>query len=186
MSIVDELNSFIIDLSNNNPEQSRESDIIYYNIISEYNNYISDISFSDSVDEDVYTFASPYNSINGKKNIAQDKKININTYYNKLYDKKIKIIKEIIVICCFGLIGCFLLNRNLINEKTFSFYLGLLFSIGFIIVFYDLWDLYIRDNKNFDEYNYNFFYNNKINNKDISNNIINVLTHPMDMNSYNC
>lgn len=186
MSIVDELNSLIIDLSNNNPEQSRESDIIYYNIISEYNNYISDISFSDSVDEDVYTFASPYNSINGKKNIAQDKKININTYYNKLYDKKIKIIKEIIAICCFGLIGCFLLNRNLINEKTFSFYLGLVFSIGFIIVFYDLWDLYIRDNKNFDEYNYNVFYNNKNNNTDVSNNIINVLTHPMDMNSYNC
>jgi hypothetical protein len=185
MSIVDDLNSLIIDLSNNNPEQSRESDVIYYNIISEYNNYISDISFSDSVDEVTYTLASPYNSINGKKNIDQDKKININTYYNKLYDKKIKIIQEIIVICCFGLIGCFLLNKNLINEKTFTFYLGLVFSIGFILVFYDLWDLYIRDNKNFDEYNYKIFYNNKDGAKDVSNNLINI-TLPMDMNSYNC
>jgi hypothetical protein len=162
MSIVDELNSLIIDLSNNNPKQSRESDIIYYNIISEFNNYMSDISSSDAIDEQAYTFASPYNSINGKKNINQDKNISINTYYNKVYDKKIKIIKEVIAICCFGLIGCFLLNRNFISEKLFSFYLGLVFSIGFILVFYDLWDLYIRDEKNFDEYNFNIFY------KDIS------------------
>jgi hypothetical protein len=182
MNIVDELNSLIIDLSNNNPKQTRQSDIIYYNIISQYNNYLSDISFSDAVDEKAYTFASPYNSTNGKKNIAQDKKININTYYNKLYDKKIKIIKEVIVVCCFGLIGCFLLNNKIISEKVFTFYLGLVFSIGFIIVFYDLWDLYIRDNKNFDEYNYNIFYNNK----DVSNNIIDKLNHPLDMNSYNC
>jgi hypothetical protein len=182
MNIVDELNSLIIDLSNNNPKQSRQTDIIYYNIISQYNNYISDISFSDAVDEEAYTFASPYNSINGKKNISQDKKININTYYNKVYDKKIKIIQEIIATCCFGLIGCLLLNKNIISEKMFTFYLGLVFSIGFIIIFYDLWDLYIRDNKNFDEYNYNIFYNNK----DVSNNVVNGLTLPMDMNSYNC
>ena len=183
MSIVDELNSLIIDLSNNNPEQSRQSDIIYYNIISEFNNYISDISSSDAIDEKAYTFASPYNSINGRKNINQEKNIDINIYYNKVYDKKIKIIKEIIVTCCFGLIGCFLLNRKFISEKLFSFYLGLVFSIGFIIVFYDLWDLYIRDDKNFDEYNYNLFYNNK----DISSNdITSTLNLPLDMNSYNC
>ena len=182
MNIVDELNSLIIDLSNNNTKQSRETDILYYNIISGYNNYISDISFSDAVDEKAYTFASPYNSTIGKINIAQAKKININIYYNKVYDKKIKIIQEVIATCCIALIGCFLLNKNYISQKIFSFYLGVVFCIGFVLVFYDLWDLYIRDNKNFDEYNYNIFYNNK----DISNNIIDKLNNPLDMNTYNC
>ena len=182
-SIVDDLNSLIIDLSNNNLKQTRESDIIYFNIISEFNNYISDISFSDAVDEMTYTFATPYNSITTKSNLNKDKNIEINTYYNKLYDKKIKIIKEVIVVCCIGLIGCFLLNNNIINEKIFSMYLGIVLSFGFVFIFYDLWDLYIRDNKNFDEYNYNLFYNNK----DISNNIVNKLTHPIDFDyEINC
>ena len=176
--IVDELNSLIIDLSNNKI-QNEETDIIYYNIITQYNNFLTDISFSDTVDELIAPLTSPYNSINSKKNIIQDKQLNINTYYSKLYDKKIKIMKEIIIICCLGLIGCFLLNKQVIGEKTFSMCLGLVFSIGFILVFYDLWDLYIRDNKNFDEYDYNVYYNKS----DISNNIVSGSLHPLIFDS---
>ena len=141
--------SLIIDLSNNKV-QTDETDLIYYNIITQYNNYLTDISFSDTVDELIAPLTSPYNSINGKKNMIQDKKLNINTYYSKMYDKKIKIIKEILIICCLGLIGCLFKNKQIIGDKVFSMYLGLVFSIGFILVFYDLWDLYIRDDKNFD------------------------------------
>ena len=53
------------------------------------------------------------------------------------------------------------------------------FSIGFILVFYDLWDLYIRDNKNFDEYDYNVYYNKS----DISNNIVSGSLHPLIFDS---
>ena len=67
-SIVDELNSLIIDLSNNKV-QTDETDLIYYNIITQYNNYLTDISFSDTVDELIAPLTSPYNSINGKKNM---------------------------------------------------------------------------------------------------------------------
>jgi hypothetical protein len=176
-SIVDELNSLIIDLSNNKV-QTDETDIIYYNIITQYNNYLTDISFSDTVDELIAPLTSPYNSINGKKNMIQDKKLNINTYYSKMYDKKIKIIKEIIIICCLGLIGCFLLNKQVIGEKTFSMCLGLVFSIGFILVFYDLWDLYIRDDKNFDEYDYSTY-----SKRDLSNNIFSGSSHPLVFDS---
>jgi hypothetical protein len=175
--IVDELNSLIIDLSNNKI-QTEETDIIYYNIITQYNNFLTDISFSDTVDELIAPLTSPYNSINSKKNIIQDKQLNINTYYSKLYDKKIKIMKEIIIICCLGLIGCFLLNKKIIDEKTFSMFLGLVFSIGFILVFYDLWDLYIRDNKNFDEYDYSVY-----NKSDLSNNIVSGSLHPLIFDS---
>jgi uncharacterized membrane protein (DUF485 family) len=176
--IVDELNSLIIDLSNNKI-QNEETDIIYYNIITQYNNFLTDISFSDTVDELIAPLTSPYNSINSKKNIIQDKQLNINTYYSKVYDKKIKIIKEIIIICCLGLIGCFLLNKQVIGEKTFSMCLGLIFAIGFILVFYDLWDLYIRDDKNFDEYDYNVYYNKS----DLSNNIVSGSLHPLIFDS---
>ena len=179
-NIVDELNSLIIDLSNNKI-QTDDTDLIYYNIITEYNNYLTDISFSDTVDQLTYPLTSPYNSINGKKNIIQDKQIDINTYYSKLYDKKIKIIKEIIIICCLGLIGCFLLNNKIIGDKLFSMYLGLVLSVGFILVFYDLWDLYIRDNTNFDEYDYSVYYKNR----DLSNNIVSLLTTPLDFDSQN-
>ena len=175
-SIVNDLNSLIIELDNK--EQTDESDLIYYNIITQYNNYLTDISFSDTVDELIAPLTSPYNSINGKKNIIQDKKLNINTYYSKMYDKKIKIMKEIIVICCLGLIGCFFLNNKIIDDKVFSLYLGLVFSIGFILVFYDLWDLYIRDDKNFDEYDYSTY-----SKRDLSNNIISGSSHPLVFDS---
>ena len=176
-TIVDDLNSLITDLNNN--KQSRDTDLIYYNIIMEYDNFLTDIAFSDKVDDLADPLTSGYNSINGKKNMIQDKKININTYYRKLYDKKIKIMKEIIIICCLGLIGCFLLNKQLIGDKIFSMYLGLVLSIGFIVVFYDLWDLYIRDNKNFDEYDYSVY------KRDISNNIVSTIKMPIDFDSEN-
>jgi len=176
-TIVDDLNSLITDLNNN--KQSRDTDLIYYNIMMEYDNFLTDIAFSDKVDDLADPLTSGYNSINGKKNMIQDKKININTYYRKLYDKKIKIMKEIIIICCLGLIGCFLLNKQLIGDKLFSMYLGLVLSIGFIVVFYDLWDLYIRDNKNFDEYDYSVY------KRDISNNIVSTIKMPIDFDSEN-
>ena len=176
-TIVDDLNSLITDLNNN--KQSRDTDLIYYNIMMEYDNFLTDIAFSDKVDDLADPLTSGYNSINGKKNMIQDKKININTYYRKLYDKKIKIMKEIIIICCLGLIGCFLLNKQLIGDKIFSMYLGLVLSIGFIVVFYDLWDLYIRDNKNFDEYDYSVY------KRDISNNIVSTIKMPIDFDSEN-
>ena len=68
-SIVNDLNSLIIELDNK--EQTDESDLIYYNIITQYNNYLTDISFSDTVDELIAPLTSPYNSINGKKNTAR-------------------------------------------------------------------------------------------------------------------
>ena len=46
--IVDELNSLIIDLSNNKI-QNEETDIIYYNIITQYNNCL--LYTSDAADE---------------------------------------------------------------------------------------------------------------------------------------
>jgi hypothetical protein len=59
--------------------------------------------------------------------------------------------------CGIGLIGCLLFNIGVISNNFLSLYLGIVLSIGFVIVFYCLWDIYIRDNIVFDEYNYGVY-----------------------------
>jgi len=178
--IVDELNLLINEL-NNLHVKNYETDVMYHNIMNQYQNYMTDISFTQDVDKLAFSLAGSYNYNNNRSNINNEKQISVNQYYSKLYEKEITIIKKVIFMCCIGLIGCLLFNKKIISDKTFTFYLGVVFSVCFILIFYDLWDLYIRDDTNFDEYNYNIYYKKR----DISNNITDETVHPMNFDSSN-
>jgi hypothetical protein len=43
------------------------------------------------------------------------------------------------------------------DEKSYSFIVGTILAIAFIYLIYGLWDLYLKDDKNFDEYNYSIY-----------------------------
>ena len=41
---------------------------------------------------------------------------------------------------------------------VYNIYLGIVFGIGFIVVMFDLYDIFRRSAYDFNEYDYNFFY----------------------------
>ncbi len=148
--------------------------------ILQLNQVIMDISMSDSYyrnqmanevnkiyenyDKDVQYMGVIHNLINDvrdssltdlEKNVNHKKKQqDIQEYYNKQYQQQIFLLKLLILFSLISLVGCLFFNYGLITVVALAIYLGLVFSIGFVVFFYYLWDFFLRDNTNFDEYNF--------------------------------
>lgn len=144
-----DLNVFIEELNQVKVNNSH-TDQIYENIVKDFNNTMKDIHVSrglDDVDElfNLSEFAA-------KEKREYKRQNEINRYYQKRYEKQITILQKIVVLFCLAILG------TLFPERIRAVYLGVLFALGFIVIFYDLWDVYLRDTRDFDEYNFNFFY----------------------------
>jgi hypothetical protein len=88
------------------------------------------------------------------------------TKWNIYYYKKYKRINEILRRVMVGLIIILILAKlrsDYFDDTSFHIIVGFLISILFIYVLYSLWDLYLRDEKNFDEYSFGEY-----NNEDVS------------------
>lgn len=72
-----------------------------------------------------------------------------NHYFYKKYRYQTHIMLVIIGICI-------VLNilASVVSPKIFPAVAGLLLSVAFVYIVYMLWDLWIRDDQNFDEYNF--------------------------------
>jgi len=78
-----------------------------------------------------------------------------NTYYYKKYRQQTKLMVFIIIICLIMITLTKLRNRSkYFDEKSYTIIIGSILAFAFIYLMYGLWDLYFKDNKNFDEYDY--------------------------------
>jgi hypothetical protein len=102
----------------------------------------------------------PYeDNINKRVDLA-NRQLEIAHFYVLKYKKEIIIIQILILFCGIGMLGCLLFHLNVFDLKLLSLYLGIVFAIAFVILFYKLWDLYIRDKNVFDEYNFGVYGSN--------------------------
>ena len=98
-----------------------------------------DISFSNKAKQ----------MVNNKKRQGE-----IEQYYNSLYQRQLGVIKKLVLFTCLGIVGSILFQNGTISEKVFILYEAIVLSVGFILILYDLWDIYLRDSNYFDEYDY--------------------------------
>ena len=82
----------------------------------------------------------------------------VNMFYILKYKKQIQTLKHVIIICCVGLIGSVLYHNGLMPSSVYTLYLGAVFGIGGVVIVYDLFDIFIRNSNNFNEYDYEFIY----------------------------
>lgn len=148
-SYIHELNAFIQDLNRIKVNNLR-TDGIYENIVKDFNNTMKDIYISRSLDDfDELIGLTEY----AEKEKREVKRRNeINQYYKKRYERQIVILQKMVVFFCLAILG------TLLSDGIRPVYLGVLFAIGFVVFFYDLWDVFLRDSRDFDQYNFNFFY----------------------------
>ncbi len=104
-----------------------------------------------------------FNQINNVEDASQNlinniRYIEINEYSILKYKKQTILLKKIIVICVIALIGSLFFYSNIISNTVYNIYLGIIFGVGFIIVMYDLFDIFIRTSYDFNQYDYNFIY----------------------------
>jgi len=80
-------------------------------------------------------------------------KIRWNTYYYKKYRQQTRILLFISFICVL-MIVLSKLRSSYFDEKAYSLVVGTILGLAFIYTLYGIWDLLIKDDKNFDEYNF--------------------------------
>jgi hypothetical protein len=82
----------------------------------------------------------------------------VDIFYILKYKKQVQTLQHIIIICCVALVGSLLFHNGIIPSEFYTMYLGIVFAIGILLVLYDLFDIFIRNNNNFNEYDYEFIY----------------------------
>jgi hypothetical protein len=90
------------------------------------------------------------------KNANKRRLIQINTYYGKQYDAYSQVMKYIFIVTLILLVLTVFANKEWIPRNIYTFLVILILFIGFIYIISKVWDIYLRDNMNFDEYNWNF------------------------------
>ena len=133
-------------------DNSKNNEIIQkFNNILEKNNFNSHFKKKlDAINTQFKEEREPYDEIVNK--------IRWNTYYYKKYRQQTKMLFFIIFICIVMITLSKL--RSLypyFDEKAYSLIIGIILGLAFIRIFLELWDLLIRDNKNFDEYDYSIY-----------------------------
>ena len=120
------------------------------------NNKLLTIMLDGSGNDYVGDISNVENKIQGLKQEVNEKERNleINTYYEKKYLKQYQVIKNIIFLLSLILGVSFLFKSGLFGEKIFVSIIGLLLAFSIIYISYEVYDIFMRDNHNFDEYKY--------------------------------
>jgi hypothetical protein len=84
----------------------------------------------------------------------QTRLMHIDRYYIAKYRAETRILQSFIFFCCLVLIGCVLLNNGLFTTLMFTCYVSFIFLLMIYVIGLDMYNIFIRDNTNFDEIDY--------------------------------
>lgn len=90
------------------------------------------------------------------RNDTKMRLVQINTYYGKRYERQSLLMKKIIMVCIPLIILFALKKKNIIPELISNYLLGITIAVGSIFIIRDLWEISIRSNMNFDEYDWKY------------------------------
>jgi hypothetical protein len=152
-----QLNRVVFDVNRAYPEYAYSSDNMNEQLKGLFDNYNTDVSYMRSI-HSLMTDISQ--NLMGK--VEHDLEVKrreqeIQEYYNKQYKQQIFLLKLVIVFSIIALIGCLVYHYGFMSTTKLMVYLGTVSGIAFIVLFYYLWDFYIRDTKVFDEYDFSAY-----------------------------
>jgi hypothetical protein len=138
---------YLVDVDTNSSQNSE--------IVNKFNKILEKTNFNSSYKNKLDSINSQYD----EKRIPYDemvKQIRWNTYYYKKYSQQSRILFFIIFICII-MLTLSKLRSAYFDEKAYSVIIGIILGIAFIYTFYGLWDIFIKDDKNFDEYDFSIY-----------------------------
>jgi hypothetical protein len=83
------------------------------------------------------------------------KQIQINTYYYKRYKSENQLLYFINIVLVFVIIISFMKKKfPFIDDFAYSIIIGTILALSILYIIYNLWIIFNKDDKNYDEYNY--------------------------------
>jgi hypothetical protein len=107
------------------------------------------------VEDQLNTVKSQMSSLQNR-NDTKMRLVEINTYYGKRYEYQTELMKKIIIVCIPLIIMFVLKKKGIIPELISNYLLGITIAIGSIFILRDVWEIHIRSNMNFDEYDWKY------------------------------
>jgi|TARA_B100000524_G_C23596509_1_gene350985 hypothetical protein len=80
--------------------------------------------------------------------------VEINNYYGKQYEAQADVMKWIVILCVPLLIIAILINKRIIPSRLGGQLIALILVFGLVFIGLKIWDISMRDNMNFDQYNW--------------------------------
>jgi len=90
------------------------------------------------------------------RNDTKMRLVQINTYYGKRYEYQSKLMKKIIMVCIPLLILFILKKKSILPELIANYAIGITIAVGAFLIIRNIWDIYTRNNMNFDEYDWKY------------------------------
>ena len=113
------------------------------------------------IEDELSNIKEKYNSIKSG-HINNLRMVEINTYYSKKYKAYSDLMKMIIMICIPVLFLSILSNKNLLPSSVTRGVSIFIVLIGTFYIITRVYDLYIRNNMNYDQYDFSFDANQKL------------------------
>ena len=90
------------------------------------------------------------------KNDTKLRMVEINTYYGKRYEAQSELMKLIIFVCVPVIILYILKKKGFIPETLANYLIGITIAVSAIFVIRKVWDISMRSNMDYDEYDWKF------------------------------
>jgi hypothetical protein len=132
---------------------------LYKNSQDNVNNLRTDLAdkmiVAKVMEEQLNVLKNNMNSNNDEKN-NKLRMVEINTYFGKRYQAHTSVMKLVIVICLLLLFISILTKRGFVPSNISNVLIIIILVIGSILILRRIADLSLRDNMNYDEYNWDF------------------------------
>jgi hypothetical protein len=126
------------------------------NLDAASNNLVNQMVVNDVINTEIHNTQAEYNSLL-QNNTNQRRLVENNTYYTQRYEAHTELMKTIIIICIPLLLITLLGNKGLLPGNLAYWLGGIGLLVGLGIVGVKVFDLYYRDNFNFNEYTQPFY-----------------------------
>jgi hypothetical protein len=90
------------------------------------------------------------------RNDTKMRMVQINTYYGQRYEAQSNLMKKIILVCLPILVLYILKKKNILPETIANYVIGIVVAIGSIFIVYNIWDIFTRNNMDFNSYDWNY------------------------------
>ena len=116
---------------------------------------VAQITLLNVVEDQLNQARTKLSSLQGK-NDTKLRLVQINTYYGQRYEAQSELMKLVILVCIPILILFILKKKGMLPETIGKYAIGITIAVGGIFVIRKVWDISMRNNMNFDEYDWKY------------------------------
>jgi hypothetical protein len=134
---------------------SERASILQSGVANSREDLVAQMTLLNVVEDQLSQAKTKLSSLQGK-NDTKLRLVQINTYYGQRYEAQSELMKLVILVCIPILILFILKKKGMLPETIGKYAIGITIAVGGIFVIRKAWDISMRNNMNFDEYDWKY------------------------------